>query len=231
MSVVDGFGESREIGAGFGTMGNKIGYFALRVGTVGVIFAAMAFLASIAPVPRLKKHAAVLPVAVQRRTRLAKYGPEIVKPEEDTAVAVGRVMRIIRLVLLVSRPAMAIFVVASAEWYFQRLAPNVPSVEKMESVGQWGVWAATAVVLIATVANAMMDKAGLAVHDDSLTMLLFNVTMLSRSDVRCCSYTNVATYRRKYVQEYPFAYIFKSKSTLRTDPSRVFSKSVGTFSK
>lgn len=165
MDVVDVFGDSKKFGAGLGTMGEKIGYFVLRVGIVGVLFAAMAFIASVVSGPKDKSESG-LPVAVVRRRREqeARYSSGPINPEDDTAIAAGRVTKIARRVLLVVIPAMLIFVAVSGEWYFQKLAPDVPSVEKMSSVGQWGVWAATGVVVIATAVNAAMDAAGMRMH-------------------------------------------------------------------
>lgn len=155
------FGEEKRFGADLGIMGDKIGFFILRVGIVGITFAVLAFVASVLPRPNAQAHEE-LPVAIQhhslRRWR-SKGDAILVKHDEDTATKIEQFTRGVRLLLTVTIPAMAIFVVANAEWYFQRLAPDIPSVEKMSSVGQWGVWAATGVVLVATAVSAMMNKA------------------------------------------------------------------------
>jgi hypothetical protein len=153
MSREDIIGVDQVFGSGLGVLGDKIGWFVLRIGIVGVLFAATALLSTLRPRPP-NKHQQVAATYVDGP-------PHEAYTQENPFSIYPTLWRIVGHVLLVALPALAIFVAASAEYFYFRIVPALPSVEMMSSVGQWGVWVATGAVLIATAANATMERMGM----------------------------------------------------------------------
>ena len=161
LSYNDIYGEKTSYGANLGKLGTKIGFFILRIGIPAVLFAAMTFVASLSP---------TLVPSTSSRNSSSSSSPSSSHRHNDVQglesqssngngrsydQQPGKIRRFLRLLLTLAIPAMSIFVVANAEWYFHRLAPQVPSVESVTSVGQWGIWAATGVVALAALVGAI----------------------------------------------------------------------------
>ncbi|KAB5584936.1 hypothetical protein GE09DRAFT_1068766 [Coniochaeta sp. 2T2.1] len=138
--------------SGLGLMGRKFASLVLRVGIPPLVFSVVAlFGISVSNKQRM----------MARRSEVEQGPDEIILDTSGTLRSrLHSVQRALRILLSLALPAMAIFMVVSAETYLLAQSSNIPSEEKMSSVGQWGVWAATGAVLVATLINAVREKMG-----------------------------------------------------------------------
>lgn len=146
MSRLEVLGADQMFGGGIGVVGENIGWFILRVGVPGVVFAAVALMSATVPRPRSAK-----------TTQDTENGHEYWMQENPFSIY-PKAMAAIGYILVIALPTMAVFIAASTEYFMFSMVPDLPTVEKITSVGQWGVWAATGTVLIATAANAVREK-------------------------------------------------------------------------
>lgn len=142
-----------------GRMGSKGAVFLKRVGIPGVIFAALAIMAT--AVPRSRS----LPTAI--RQQYSDYSTTEIVTDASGPSKLRTMASALHSMLMIILPAMIIFVMVTGEMYFQHA--DLPSVERMSSVGQWGVWVATGVVVLATLFNAVKDKVGLSNVEPNIT--------------------------------------------------------------
>lgn len=156
MGRLEVFGADQMFGGGIGVVGEKIGWFILRVGVPGVAFGFIALMSAIVPRPRSAKTG-------QDTENRHEYWPQ-----ENPFSIYPQVMTTIGYILVIALPAMAVFIAASTEYFMFGMVPDLPTVEKITSVGQWGVWAATGAVLIATAANAVREKMYDGGNDETL---------------------------------------------------------------
>jgi hypothetical protein len=138
-----------------GTIGSKINFVALRVGIPALIFAVIALLTSAFSRDTSQD---------DRRSADVEFGvsEEIIDVDSGAGSLASRLGKTIGVVLVLAMPAMAFFIVISAEMYLLSMVLDLPSAETMASVGTWGVWAATGIVSLATLFNAVRQKMGIA---------------------------------------------------------------------
>ena len=134
-----------------GRLGSKAATFLQRVGISGVVFAALAIMATAVPRSR------ALPAAIRHRDM--EHHTSEITPDSSGPSKLRTMASALHSALMIVLPTMTIFIIVTGEMYFQQA--DLPSVEKMSSVGQWGVWAATGVVVLATLFNAVKQKMGL----------------------------------------------------------------------
>ena len=153
---VDIVGEDQTFGGGIGVVGDKIGWFILRVGIPGLVFASVALLSALVPRP------APAAKSAQVEAGLDLAGLDGFWTQENPSSFYPKLRAVIGRALPIALPSLAIYVVISAEYWI--LTFDLPAIEKTTSFGQWAVWAATGVVLLATVANKILEN----ISDDGM---------------------------------------------------------------